>query len=76
MVTMVAMAYGRASDASKATVCVAANARTVNRAASRLIKVRASRYNRIADTTAAMSEGRRRTSSERPPTTRADQMIR
>ena len=43
MVTMVAIAYGRASDASNATVCVAANARTVSRAASRLIKVRASR---------------------------------
>ena len=63
IVTMVASAYGRASDASKATICVAANASTVNRAASRLIKVRASRYNRSTDTTAAMSEGRRRTTS-------------
>ena len=32
---MVAIAYGRASDAPKATVCVAANTRTVSRAASR-----------------------------------------
>ena len=76
MIARVAIAYGRASDASNATVCVAANTRTVNRAASRLIKVRAEPIEQDRGHAAAISEGRRRTTSERPPTFRAAQTIR
>ena len=62
----VAIAYGRASDASKATVWVAANARTVNRAASRLIRSEPADRAGPRRRRPRSATGRRRTTSESP----------